>query len=183
MTTTKKALKIIIILIAVILWMVGIYKLSGMSSNNSNGKSTDIISIFIEDALEITNDYGITSSHPNEQKIQRASQLINAPMRKVIHATVYFVLAFFIMILTNIVLDHKKYFLSVLIALILCVIFAGSDEYHQTFVVGRTGQLLDVIIDTTGGIVGILFYSTYQIVYKLGYKKALKEKVENKSKM
>lgn len=78
----------------------------------------------------------------------------------------------------NIILEHKKYFLSVIIALIICIIFAGTDEYHQTFVAGRTGQLLDVIIDTAGGIIGILFYSTYQIVYKLGYKKALKEKAE-----
>lgn len=178
MTATKKALKIVIILILAIAWMVCIYKLSGMNSNNSNGKSTDIISIFIEDTLEITNNYGITSSHPNEQKIEKASKLINAPMRKVIHATVYFVLAFFIMILMNIIFDHKKYFWSVLIALILCIIFAGTDEYHQTFVAGRTGQLLDVIIDTAGGVVGILFYSTYQIVYRLGYKKALKEQAE-----
>lgn len=178
MKATKKALKIIIILILAIAWMFCIYKLSSMNSNNSNGKSTDIISIFIEDTLEITNNYGITSSHPNEQKIEKVSSLINAPMRKVIHATVYFVLAFFIMILMNIIFDHKKYFWSVLIALILCIIFAGTDEYHQTFVAGRTGQLLDVIIDTAGGVVGILFYSTYQIVYKLGYKKALNEKVE-----
>lgn len=154
--------------------MLCIYKLSSMTSNSSNSKSTDIISIFIEDTLEITNNYGITSSHPNEHKIERVSQLINAPMRKVIHATVYFVLAFFIMILTNIIYDHKKYLCSVLIALILCIIFAGFDEYHQTFVTGRTGQVLDVIIDTLGGIVGILFYSTYQIAYKLGYKEALK---------
>lgn len=177
----KKAIKIIILLVMSVAWMIGIYKLSGMNSNNSNGKSTDIISIFIEDALEITNDYGITSSHPNEQKIEKVSSLINAPMRKVIHATVYFVLTFFIMILINIILDHKKYFLGVTIALILCIIFAGTDEYHQTFVAGRTGQLLDVIIDTTGGIIGILFYSTYQIVYKLGYKRALKEQTSHKN--
>lgn len=171
----KKALKIIILLVMSIVWMLCIYKLSGMNSSNSNSKSTDIISIFIEDTLEITNNYGITSSHPNEQKIERVSSLINAPMRKAIHATVYFVLAFFIMILMNIIFDHKKYFWSVLIALILCIIFAGTDEYHQTFVEGRTGQLLDVMIDTVGGIAGILFYSTYQIVYMFGYKRALKE--------
>ena len=171
----KKSLKIIVILLISVFWMFGIYKLSSMTSNNSNSKSTDIISIFIEDTLEITNSYGITSSHPNEQKIEKVSQLINAPMRKVIHATVYFILAFFIMILMNIIFDHKKYFWSVLITLILCIIFAGFDEYHQTFVAGRTGQLLDVIIDTAGGIIGILFYSTYQLVYVLGYKKAVKE--------
>lgn len=156
-------------------WMIAIYKLSSMNSNNSNGKSTDIISIFIEDTLDITNNYGITSSHPDEQKIEKASQLINAPMRKVIHATVYFVLAFFIITLINIIFDHKKYFLSVCIVLALCILFATTDEYHQTFVAGRTGQLMDIIIDSAGAIAGILFYSTYHFVYRSGYKKALKE--------
>lgn len=171
----KKAIKIILLLAIAIGWMIAIYKLSSMNSNNSNGKSTDIISIFIEDTLDITNNYGITSSHPDEQKIEKVSQLINAPMRKVIHATVYFVLALFIMMLMNIIFEHKKYFLSVSITLALCILFAATDEYHQTFVAGRTGQLMDVIIDSVGALVGILFYSTYQFVYQCGYKKALQE--------
>lgn len=175
MIQTKKAIKIILLLAIAIAWMMVIYKLSGMNSNNSNGKSTDIISIFIEDTLDITNNYGITSSHPDEQKIQKASQLINAPMRKVIHASVYFVLAFFVMIVIDILFDHKKYFLSTFIVLALCILFAATDEYHQTFVAGRTGQLLDVIIDSLGAIVGILFYSTYHLFYRSGYKKSLKE--------
>ncbi len=144
----KKALKIIFLLALAIGWMVCIYKLSGMNSKNSNGKSTDIIALFIEDTLEVTNEYGITNSNPNAEKLARASQLINVPMRKVIHATVYFVLAFFIMILLNIMFDHKYYFISFIITLVICVGFAVSDEYHQTFVEGRTGQALDVVIDS-----------------------------------
>lgn len=167
----KKAIKIMLLLSVAITWMICIYKLSGMNSKNSNGKSTDIIALFIEDTLEITNEYGITNSNPNAQKLARVSQLINAPMRKVIHATVYFVLAFFIMILLNVIFDYKKYWLTVLITLILCVGFAVLDEYHQTFVEGRTGQMLDVFIDSVGAICGLLFYSTYEIVYIRGIKK------------
>lgn len=36
---------------------------------------------------------------------------------------------------------------SVFIALLLAFLYACSDEYHQTFVVGRTGQFNDVLID------------------------------------
>ncbi len=169
----KKAIKIILLLIIAITWMFCIYKLSSMNSKNSNSKSTDIISIFIEDALDFTNDYGITNSHPNADKLAKASSLINAPMRKVIHATVYFVLAFFIMILLNIIFDYKKYWLTLIITLILCIGFAMLDEYHQTFVVGRNGQILDVCIDSVGAICGLLFYSTYQIVYINGIKKGV----------
>ena len=178
----KKAWKIIILLALAIGWMFCIYKLSGMNSQNSNGKSTDIIAMFIEDTLEITNEYGITNSNPNAEKLARASQLINAPMRKVIHASVYFVLSFFIMILLNIIFEHKKYILALIITLILCVGFAMSDEYHQTFVPGRTGQLMDVIIDSCGAISGLAFYTTYYIVYKNGYNKAIRELDANNNK-
>lgn len=38
-------------------------------------------------------------------------------------------------------------------------LFACSDEFHQLFIIGRSGQFLDVIIDTIGGIIAvILFY-------------------------
>lgn len=171
----KKAIKIIILLALAIGWMVCIYKLSGMNSSKSNGKSADILSIIIADTLDVTNDYGITNSHPDDAKIERASRLMNSPMRKVMHASVYFVLAFFLMILLNIISNHKYYWLTLLIALVLSVVFALTDEYHQTFVTGRTGQIMDVVIDSMGAVVGLVFYTTYHFVYKIGYRNALKE--------
>ena len=171
----KKAIKIIILLSFVIIWMFIIFKLSGMTSKKSNGKSTDIISIFIEDTLEVTNEYGITSSHPTDERIDKAASLINGPMRKVMHASVYFALAFFIMTVINVLFDHKNYILSLSLTGFICIAFAISDEIHQTFVSGRTGQLLDVLIDSAGALVGIAVYSTYHIVYKNGYKNAIKE--------
>jgi len=42
-----------------------------------------------------------------------------------------------------------------LFAFLICVIYAISDEIHQLFVPGRTGQLKDVIIDSSGSFVGI----------------------------
>lgn len=171
----KKSIKIIVLSIIAIIWMVLIFKLSSMTSNNSNGKSKNIIGIFIEDTLDITNEYGITSSYPTEAKLKKASNLINAPLRKVMHASVYFVLAFFIMILLNIIFEHKKYALTIIITAIICLVFATTDEFHQTFVNGRTGQILDVIIDFIGSVVSMIFFSSYHIIYKSGYKKGIKE--------
>ena len=34
--------------------------------------------------------------------------------------------------------------------------YACTDELHQLFVGGRTGQFTDVLIDTTGGIIAII---------------------------
>ena len=170
-----KIMKIILLLGLAIGWMFCIYKLSGMNSSNSNGKSTGLIGVFIEDTLDITNEYGITNSHPSDSKIAKVSQLINPPMRKVMHASVYFVLAFFIMILLNIIFEHRDFLIVLTLAFLICVGFAVSDEYHQTFVAGRTGQAIDVIIDSAGATFGLVFYSTYHLMYKFGYKKGMED--------
>jgi VanZ family protein len=41
-------------------------------------------------------------------------------------------------------------------ALVAGVAYAVSDELHQTVVAGRTGALLDVAVDATGVLLGIL---------------------------
>lgn len=169
------------IFILAMYWGYVIYQLSGMNTQNSNRKSTDIIAIFIEDTLDVTNEYGITNSHPTDSKLARVSQLINAPMRKVMHASVYLVLAFLAIIFFNVLMNNKHYWIAFILTLIVSVGFAISDEYHQTFVSGRTGQALDVIIDTAGALIGIAIYTTYYIVYKTGYKQGLKEVKENES--
>ena len=175
----NKAIKIIILLAVAVGWMFCIYNLSNMNSSKSNGKSADMLSIIIADTLDLTNEYGITDLHPNDSKIERASKIMNTPMRKVMHASVYLVLAFFMMTLTNIISNHKYYWLTLLISLVLCVFFAITDEYHQTFVSGRSGQILDIVIDSIGAMIGLVFYTTYHIVYKQGYRRAIKESEEN----
>lgn len=177
----KKRVVFIIFLVSIaLLWILGIYKLSSMNTTNSNGKSSGIIGVFIEDTLEITNKYGITSSYPNEEKLEKASQLLNTPLRKVMHAGVYFVLSCIIIFMTNYLFHNKKILLSAIITITFIVIAASFDEYHQTFVEGRTGAVKDVLIDTAGGVAGILFYSSYYYVYKRGYESGLKEKLVTK---
>ena len=48
---------------------------------------------------------------------------------------------------------------SIFRALFLSFLYACSDEYHQTFVVGRTGQFDDVLIDFSGAFIGVLIVS------------------------
>ena len=40
-------------------------------------------------------------------------------------------------------------------AFLICLLYAASDEFHQTFIPGRGGQVKDVIIDSCGALVGI----------------------------
>ena len=61
--------------------------------------------------------------------------------------------------------DFKK---TAIFSFLFSVLYASSDEFHQTFVVGRDGNIVDVLIDSSGTLVGILLSS---IVYSLIIKK------------
>lgn len=40
----------------------------------------------------------------------------------------------------------------------MCVLFAATDEIHQLFIEGRSGEVRDVLIDSTGAAVGVVVY-------------------------
>lgn len=44
------------------------------------------------------------------------------------------------------------------LALLICVLYAISDEVHQLYVPGRSSEIKDVIIDSVGAAVGIGIY-------------------------
>ena len=48
-------------------------------------------------------------------------------------------------------------------ALVLGVVYAASDELHQTFVRGRHGSPVDVGIDTVGVLIGLLLWQRFAI--------------------
>lgn len=47
------------------------------------------------------------------------------------------------------------------VALLMAVLFALSDEYHQSFVDGRTSSLRDVAIDAVGAAVALTVSAIY----------------------
>jgi hypothetical protein len=48
-----------------------------------------------------------------------------------------------------------------MLAALVTVAFAISDEYHQTFVFGREGRWQDVLIDTAGASIAIVLRHRY----------------------
>lgn len=50
---------------------------------------------------------------------------------------------------------------QIAIAIAICVLYAISDEAHQLFVPGRSGQLKDVLLDSEGAIVGAALYRLF----------------------
>ncbi|MHB8641654.1 MAG: VanZ family protein [Gaiellaceae bacterium] len=51
-------------------------------------------------------------------------------------------------------------------AFVLGVLYAASDEFHQTFVRGRHGTPVDVAIDSAGVALGLLAWRRYAAVDK-----------------
>jgi VanZ family protein len=50
--------------------------------------------------------------------------------------------------------------------LLIVLLYAASDEFHQSFVPTRTPHATDVLIDTTGGAVGLFVLWTIQFYRK-----------------
>lgn len=72
-------------------------------------------------------------------------------LRKLAHITEYAILTF---LLIKAFKEHNLSRKQILFfAVIIAVLYAVSDEYHQTFIFGRQGAARDVVIDS----VGILF--------------------------
>lgn len=135
--------KIFIYILLSILCMITIFTFSSKNTTESNGTSKGLIK-YVINTYEKVFDKDID----DEKVISK----LNYPIRKIAHYSIYLLLGCFIyniFLLTGI--KHK-----VLISILICMIYAITDETHQLFVSGRTGQLLDVLIDTTGSLTSIL---------------------------
>lgn len=165
-----RLLKITFALALAVGWGSAIFHLSAMDSTDSNDASTSIVDSAIRDLLIVTNNHQITNVHLTDEQIDYAAALINAPLRKVFHAAVYLILVILLIIVGNIIFGARRYWLICLFSFIFCIFFALTDEYHQTFVDGRTGQLLDVFIDSIGAFIGSIIATSYYLAWRLGQK-------------
>lgn len=83
----------------------------------------------------------------------------NAWIPRIYHFTVFFLLNFFL--LASIKPGKRLRFKYVMLALILSVIYALSDEFHQMFVPLRSANLPDVLTDTAGILFSIVVSSIF----------------------
>ncbi len=129
---------------AVILWMFLIFHLSSQVAEESNQLSTGITRIIVETVERIVPQENINIEE------------LNHIVRKNSHFFAYLVLG--VLMLNSLRRSGISGYGSIVLALLFCVIYAITDEVHQLFVPGRGGQVKDVIIDSSGVIVGIGIY-------------------------
>ena len=151
--------KYIICLIILFIWLGFIF----IMSNTSSSESTRQTKSLINNIVNTTNKINIIDNID----INTATKKLFTPIRKLAHITEFFILSIIVIILLkNKIIDYNK---LLLISISICLIFACLDEYHQTFIPGRTGQFSDVLID----MIGVLFGSL--IMYYINNKKSIKE--------
>ena len=140
----------------VILCMVIIFSFSMDNSSESTRKSEGVI-------LEVTSFLGFDLTNQQQQHIV---ELFFVPVRKAAHFFIYFVLGItLISFLREFSIPIRK---LILLSIFLAFLYACSDEAHQLFVAGRSGQVSDVLLDTIGASVGVG-------LYYLLFRKKLKE--------
>lgn len=90
----------------------------------------------------------------SEEQIEVYAEHYHYYVRKLAHFTEYFILA--VSVAFPLYVYGMRGIWLVIFAGAFCVGFACMDEYHQSFVAGRTPSKRDVVIDSCGAFLGIL---------------------------
>ena len=129
-------------------WMVVIFMFSAEPDTESSELSGSV-SYQIVSAVNT-----ITASHWDEKELLDKAELIDYPVRKCAHMSEYAILTLlgFFDIFRSCMAEE-----DFLIPIGVTFLYACTDEFHQLFVARRAGKFTDVLIDTTGGIIMLLF--------------------------
>ena len=150
----KKYFKILNIILLVIC-MVSIFLFSSEDRDTSTNTS-----------IETTKKVISVVSNDEDTSTKIAKDYFNE-VRKSAHLIEYFCLG---ILAINVLKDyHKINIWMVLICIIFCMLYALSDEIHQIYVPGRSCELRDIFIDTSGSIIGIIIYSLINFIYRKRY--------------
>ena len=126
-----------------------------------------------EDSYSVGREYGRIvhsdfNSWPEEEQLDFAEK-VDHPIRKLAHATEY---AVFAMLLCGVWLDgRRKRRISVIFAWGTATVYAMTDEFHQLFVPGRSGQVKDVLLDSCGAAVGVLILMLVMLLIRVFCRK------------
>lgn len=133
--------------------LISIMTLIFMLSNQEAVKSTKVSDGLIE--RTIGNIYKIFDKDVDDEKLIEIKAIYAFPVRKLAHVTIYFILGILSILLINEfnIIDKKK----IILAFLICFLYSISDEIHQLFVIGRSCELRDVVLDSCGSFIGIVF--------------------------
>lgn len=153
----------------VILWMGFIFYMSHQPAEISKAQSNKVIDII----KHINN----SNSTNNSNKTNNSDKFINSfVIRKTAHMFLYASLSILMFIC---IYNGENMLKSIILSLVLCFLYACSDEFHQLFIVGRSGELRDVLVDFMGSSIGIFIISSIYSLKKLKYTRYTNINIKN----
>lgn len=137
-----------ILILVTLLWMILIFRMSAAPAVESADMSQSVG--YAVGRLVVR---GFDDLSPEEQ--QAFAEKIDYPIRKGAHFTEYTILG--ILLYADFLLCTRlKKWVRFCLAFLCGTAYAGTDEFHQLFVPGRSGQLTDVMLDGSGVLCGCL---------------------------
>lgn len=153
----------IISIVLVVLWCILVFYLSAEVADDSSETSGSVIKYILK----------IIFGNIDEITLESITNNVQGIVRKIAHFVLYTLGGILIYNMVQYFLFSKKQI--VILSWLLGNCYAFTDEVHQLFVVGRSGELRDVCIDSLGVIFGICIILTMQLVLK----NILKNNVDN----
>lgn len=156
----RTKIRIAISWLLVIATMAIIFRFSSQNSSDSTDTSEGVIE-------------NILGTIIGEEAIRPSVvQKMQLPIRKIAHFGIFMLLGFCLANAFKLSIN-KRELLSYLLAGVTSILYAISDELHQAFTYGRYALATDVVIDSTGAIIGIaLLFCLDRFVKFLNKRKA-----------
>ena len=133
-------------ILLLVLWMLIIFTFSNANSTKSTNTSDKVIDIGINIVDSIRNE----KTENKELLIEKLTLIV----RKIAHFLEYLILG---IIMYRVVSDYTNKNVLIL-SILLCILYATTDEIHQIFINGRDVKIKDVLVDSIGIIIGCLIY-------------------------
>ena len=161
-------LRIVLILLLLSTFFI-IFGFSSQDGETSGGISRNITNKI----LQFSNEYKALEQEEKEQIANRTEKII----RKIAHFSIYTLVGLLLMGLlsTYNIKENWRIILSVLSGMM----YAISDEIHQSFTPGRSPKITDIYIDTLGVILGVLLILLGIKIYNKYITKILQKATKN----
>ncbi len=147
--TARRLLFVLLAWMPACLWYTVIWNFSAQTAVQSTGTSSGLIDRVL---------LGLSPAYRRMTPQDRASlvESLSFVVRKGAHMFLYFVLTGLLLLALWTLIRRPGRRAAA--AAVLCALLASLDEYHQTFVPGRSGEARDVLVDLSGGCVLLLLW-------------------------
>ena len=123
--------------------MVTVFMLSHQIAEDSSKTSSNFITVIIK----------LFNKDIEQEQLETIMLKVETIVRKLAHFVLYTLGG---MLITIMFINFKEYITKTKIAsFLLGATYAITDEIHQLFIPGRSGEIRDVLIDSTGILLGV----------------------------